>query len=186
MLYACPIADIRSINCIHLPVFTKRFEVAHFDSTMQRQKLRGGNYDCSYLNGNHPLNQLSARSSCTGNNPITTQRKSSWLVCKGGLAYVHTYRPPVRPHHGDTSEISHHFQPPKNLINEITSSRKNYCRSHRRLTRPDPWSLDQISTAAPRHRVPSPQSPSFTTVQSTETSHRPQSALRRPARRGDH
>lgn len=89
VLYACPIADIRSINCIHLPVFTTRFEVAHFDSTMQRQKLRGGNYDCSYLNGNHPLNQLSARSSCTGNNPITTQRKSSWLVCKGGLAYVH-------------------------------------------------------------------------------------------------
>lgn len=43
VLYACPIADIRSINCIHLPVSTTIFEVAYFDSTMQRQKLRGGN-----------------------------------------------------------------------------------------------------------------------------------------------
>ena len=92
--------------------------------------MRQLDYDCSYLNGNHPLNQLSARSSCTGNNPlcvfacpITTQRKGSWLVCKGGFAYVHTYRPPIRPHHRDTSETRHHFQAPKNQINEVTSSR---------------------------------------------------------------
>ena len=33
---------------------------------------------------------------------------------KGGFAYVHTYRPPIRPHHGDTSQIRHHFHAPKN------------------------------------------------------------------------